>query len=80
MAKEYTPAEIEAIRQGSAIKSVRGELDYMVSGLEKSTKAKVYEAIRAGQLTPEQAVTYWMEMYAYSRLGTRINEMSAKGE
>lgn len=49
------------------------ELDKMI----KSCQTEVYNRIRKHTLTPEDALSYWMEMYSYARLNTRINDAAA---
>lgn len=49
------------------------EIDKMIN----TCQLAVYTKIRKGELTPEDAMAYWMEMYSYARLNTRIKEAVA---
>ena len=76
MAKELapTPQQIATQQQAYAVASVRPELEGMIAKMEATTKANIFGLIRQNQLTPDQAVAAWMELYSYQRLNTRIAE------
>lgn len=77
MADTLTPDEIAELRVAADLDNVMPTLDNEITKMRHSTEAKVYQAIAKGDLTPEDALAYWMEMYAYRRLDTRIKDRAA---
>lgn len=66
------PQDVERLRKAANIASVMEDLAPELEAMEKSTKSKVYMAISKGELTPDQALSYWYEMHSYHRLSERL--------
>lgn len=66
--------------QAEVVQSVKPELGEMIAKMEATTKNKVFSLIANNILTPEIALSAWMEMYSYKRLSSRIDEMAAYKE
>lgn len=73
-----TPDEMAQLRIAADLDSVMPTLDEEIGSMRKSTETKVYLAIAKGELTPDEAMAYWMEMYAYKRLETRIHDKASQ--
>lgn len=61
---------------GESLPEVAVEIDAMM----RSTMLGVYKLIRAGSLTPDQALSYWMEMFSYDRLRKRLTDKAASAK
>lgn len=72
-----SPKELADLRSATAVAEVLPELTNQIESMKHTVETNVYAAIRKGALTPEAALSYWMEMYAYNRLGVRMNDMAA---
>lgn len=73
-----TPAQIEALREAAGLASVMPTIETSIDGMERSVRTLVFQAIAKGELTPEKAMSYWVEMYSYHRLRTRLNTTAAQ--
>lgn len=71
--KEMTPEQIEQFRIAADLQSVLPSITTEIDAMAKSVMNRVYMAISKGELTPEEAMSYWMEMYSYHRLAGRLN-------
>ena len=78
MADILSPDELARLRVAADLDSVMPTLNDEIAQMRNSTEVKVYRAIAEGELTPEEALSYWMEMYAYRRLETRIKEKASQ--
>lgn len=67
-----TEDEDRSVRRAAFLQDALPEVDYEIEGMVKTTKAKAFKAIREGSLTPEQALSYWMELFSYDRLQSRL--------
>lgn len=76
MQHELTPKDMLDAATARELAPVKGIIDDQLARMEATTKASVYKAIREGVLTPADALAYWMEMYAYQRLNTRLTQAS----
>lgn len=72
-----TPEELANLRAAADLQNVMPTLDTEISGMMNSTMQAVFGKIRKGELTDEEALSYWMEMYAYSRLNTRLKDRAS---
>lgn len=72
-----TPQEVLDMRAKALLASSMPELGREFEGMRRSTMTKVFQLIRQGQLTPDQAMSYWMEMYSYDRLESRLRSQAA---
>lgn len=65
-------AEIRKLRTAAKLASSMPEIADEVAGMVKATQNKVFMKINKGELTPDQALSYWMEVYSYVRLLQRF--------
>jgi hypothetical protein len=71
--KQMTPEEVENLRIAADLQSVLPSITTEIDAMTRSVMNRVYIAIGKGELTPEEAMSYWMEMYSYHRLAGRLN-------
>jgi hypothetical protein len=69
-----TPAQLAELRQAAKLSSSLPEINVEIDKMIKTLTTSVYQAIRKGELTPTEALAYWMEMYSYERLRTRLEK------
>lgn len=69
-----TEDEDRSVRRAAFLQDALPEVDYEIEGMVKTTKSKAFKAIREGSLTPEQALSYWMELFSYDRLQNRLKQ------
>lgn len=72
-----TEAEASALRRSAYLADSLPEVNRELDGMTRSTMTKAFKAIRAGTLTPQEAMSYWMELFSYDRLSARLNEQAA---
>lgn len=70
--EKLSDAEIHQLRVGAKLASSMPEIADEVDKMIKSTQNKVFMKINKGELTPDQALSYWMEVYSYVRLLQRF--------
>ncbi len=61
---------------GESLPEVAVEIDTMM----RTTMGHVYKLIRDGGLTPDKAMSYWMEMFSYDRLRKRLTDKAASAK
>lgn len=65
------PTGIDLIAMANRGQEAAANLDFIeqqVSKVRKSVFNKAFTALSTGSLTPEQALQYWQEIYAYHRV------------
>lgn len=69
---KLSDAEIHKLRAAAKLASSMPEIADEVDKMIKSTQNKVFMKINKGELTPDQALSYWMEVFSYVRLLQRF--------
>lgn len=69
-----TPAQLAELRQAAKLAANLPEINQEIDKMIKSLTVTVYQLIRHGELTPDKAMAYWLEMYSYDRLRTRLDK------
>jgi hypothetical protein len=72
-----TDKELADMRSAAKLASSFPEIEHEIDGMSRSTMLSVFADIRNGTLTPDKAMSYWMEMYSYSRLIKRFETKAA---
>lgn len=81
MVKEtMTPAQLMELRKAQSIAQVLPDLDDTIKHLQQVTIRRATEEVRAGTLTPERAMSYWMEMHSYQRLNANLASIAAQAD
>lgn len=70
--KELTPQQLADLQAAQAISEVLPQLEDEIDKMSQSKMADVFRQINENILTPELAMSYWLEMYAYHRLNKRL--------
>lgn len=78
MTDNPTPEEIFELRESAALQEVLPTVQKQIDNMKRSAEMRVFKDIREGSLTPDAALSYWMEMYSYSRLSIRLSEQADK--
>ena len=55
-------------REAAKIAAGMPEIEAEIARMQNHTLATVYRLIRSGSLTPDAALSYWMEMHSYDKL------------
>lgn len=74
---EMNEKEIHDLRVGAKLASGLPEISEEIASMIATTKNNVYAKIRSGTLTPQEALTAWMEMFSYDRLLKRFETKAA---
>lgn len=72
-----TEATDRDLRRAAMLEDALPEVGQEIDGMMRTTMAHVYKLIRDGGLTPDKAMSYWMEMYGYDRLRKRLTDKAA---
>lgn len=72
-----TDAQIEEMRRAAKLASSMPEIEHEINGMQNTTMTQAFAAIRDGTLTPDKAMSYWMELYSYHRLTKRFETKAA---
>lgn len=68
------PEELSAIRFGAELSNFKPYLDTEVASLQKAVVSSVLSAVNAGTLTPEMAMSKWMEFISYTKLNQKLSQ------
>lgn len=74
------PEDIQAIRHGETIQSLKPYMDNEISGMQKSVISFVLAAVNNGSLTPEIALTKWIEFISYQKLQQKLEQRIRIGQ
>ena len=72
--------EFANIKQGVVLEGFMPYLEMEVEKMVKGLENKTFSAINAGTLTPEVALSAWMERYALKRLLTSFEQRINVGQ
>lgn len=75
--EDLTAKQHAELREAAKLASSMPEISHEIDGMSKTTMQSVFADIRNGTLTPDKAMSYWMEMYSYSRLMKRFETKAA---
>lgn len=72
--------DLSQIRLGAEMQNMKPYMDNEISSLQKSVVSFILSAVNAGTLTPEIAMSKWVEYVSYSKLQQRINQRIEVGK
>lgn len=75
-----TEEALSAIRTGAEIQSFKPYMDNEISGMQKSVVSFVLAAVNSGTLTPEVALTKWVEYVSYLKLQQKLEQRIRIGQ
>jgi hypothetical protein len=65
---KLTEKQTHDLRVGAKLASSLPEIEEAITRMQEQTMGRVFGHIRGATLTPEMALSYWMEMHSYTRL------------
>lgn len=74
-----TPEELGLIRSGAEIQNMKPYINNEVAALQKAVVSSVLSAVNSGTLTPEIAMSKWMEYVAYQKLLQKFDQRITVG-
>lgn len=71
--------DLAQIRTGAELSQMAPYVNSEVAGLQKAVVSTVLHAVNEGTLTPEMALSKWMEYIAYVKLNQKFSQRVAVG-
>lgn len=71
---------IDEVVQGARILHLLPVLEDEIARMDRALVNGVFQKIRDGALTPEMAMTYWQEKFAYDTLLRRMKQKASTGQ
>jgi hypothetical protein len=72
--------DLAAIRQGAELQSMKPYFDAEIANLQRAVVSSVLSAVNRGELTPEMALSKWMEYIAYAKLDQKLGQKIRVGQ
>lgn len=66
--------DLGAIRIGAELQSVKPYMDSEIFSMQKAVVSFILTHVNAGTLTPEMAVSKWVEYISYTKLQQKIDQ------
>lgn len=74
------PEDLGAIRVGATAQNFKPYLDGEIEALQKAVVNSVLSAVNNGTLTPDMALSKWMEYIAYKKLSQKFDQRIEVGK
>ena len=74
------PQNVELLRKAANIASAMDDIMPEIDKMMETTMSQVFMKIGKAELTPEDALSYWYEMYSYHRLANRLRSQAKMAE
>lgn len=72
--------DLSKIRHGAEIQQFKPYLDNEIVAMQRGVVSSVLSAVNTGTLTPEMALSKWMEYIAYLKLTQRLDQKVRIGQ
>ena len=72
--------DLATIRHGAELQNMRPYMDTEITSLQKAVVSFVLAAVNNGTLTPEIAMSKWIEYVSYTKLSQRIEQRIRVGQ
>lgn len=72
--------DLGAIRRGADYQQMKPQLDNEIETMQKAVVSFVLAAVNNGSLTPEIALTKWVEYISYQKLQQKIDQRIRIGQ
>ncbi len=72
--------DLNAIRQGAELQNLKPYMDTEIGGMQKAVVSFVLNAVNKGELTPDMALSKWVEYIAYFKLSQKIDQRIRVGQ
>lgn len=69
-----SPEDLGLIRHGAEVAQMKPFLDAEIISMQKAVVSSVLTAVNSGTLTPDIALSKWMEYVAYQKLTQRFDQ------
>lgn len=69
-----SPEELYTIRLGAEIQQFKPYMDNEIAVMQKAVVSSVLAAVNSGTLTPDIAMSKWMEYIAYQKLSQKFDQ------
>lgn len=80
MRPDPTIVELENMRLGAEIQSMKPYMDAEIEGLQRAVVSSVLSAVNNGSLTQEMALTKWHEYISYTKLKQKYEQRIRVGQ
>lgn len=79
LTQNTTPSmhELADLREASTVNTMLPAIEAAVGKMSDTVKHRAFAAIQKAELTPEMAVSYWMELYSNERLLKNLRTKAA---
>lgn len=74
------PQDLQAIRHGAELANIKPYLDVEIQAMQKAIVSNILSNVNAGTLTPEIAMSKWMEYIAYQKLNNKFEQRIQIGQ
>lgn len=74
------PQDLHAVRHGAELANIKPYLDVEIQAMQKVIVSNVLSNVNAGTLTPEIAMSKWMEYIAYQKLINKFEQRIQFGQ
>lgn len=72
--------ELSIIRHGAELQNMKPYMDNEISSMQKAVVSFILAAVNNGTLTPEIAMSKWVEYVSYQKLGQKIDQRIRMGQ
>lgn len=72
--------DLSAIREGAEIQSLKPYMDNEIEGMQKSIVSFILQRVNDGSLTPDIALSKWIEFISYSKLQQKLSQKIRIGQ
>lgn len=69
-----SPEDLGVIRVGAELQNMKPYLDNEIEGMQSAIVNSVLVAVNNGSLSPEMALSKWMEYIAYKKLSQKFSQ------
>lgn len=72
--------DIAVVRNGAEMQNIKPYMDVEISSMQKAVVSFVLASVNNGTLTPEVALSKWIEYISYTKLQQRIDQRIRMGQ
>lgn len=72
--------DLAAVRMGAEIQSIKPYMDNEIAGMQKAVVSFILAAVNNGTLTPDIALSKWVEYISYQKLGMKLDQRIRVGQ
>lgn len=72
--------DLSAIRIGAELQNMKPYMDSEIAGMQKAVVSFILAAVNNGTLTPDIALSKWVEYISYQKLGMKLEQRIRIGQ